>query len=214
MKIDDIIGHEKKCPDRLVTCPYLGCKKEVKLKMLGEHTKENDCIDDWEDIEEIHCGLGDIFLWPYDLYDWDNEGTLFNPNEDKSWKLPIFYVDDQLFYIFMHYLASKQSFFHCVILPDDVETASKYNARMILGPHHGCVDSRSRRRLTYEGPVLSIEDLPDLTSSSARSKYWIVPYEDMEPFYTGNPGPGLVQVCFSVNVYEIEAGIASDSISD
>ena len=47
MKIDNIIGHEKKCPDRIIKCPYVGCKKEVTLRKLEEHTKESGCIDDW-----------------------------------------------------------------------------------------------------------------------------------------------------------------------
>ena len=93
-------------------------------------------------------------------------------------------------------MASKQLFFHCVILPDNAESASKYNVEMYLGPDETSV--RQRRKLAYEGPVLSIDDLPDLNSSVARSKYWIVPLEDMKPFM--GEGPGLRQISFTVSV--------------
>jgi len=209
MKMDAIIDHEKRCPNRIITCPYVRCQKEVILKTLKEHTKENDCVDDWEEIEEIHCRPGDLFRWPYDFDDNQGPNRQFDPNEDKMWKLPIFYLGDQIFYIFLHYLGSKQSFYHGVIIPDDVETASKYNVRMILGPHtRAAVDRCNRRRLTYEGPVLSIEDLPDLNSSIARSKYWIVPYEDMKPFFSYG------QVIFAVSVEEIDLDSDSSSSSD
>ena len=74
---------------------------------------------------------------------------------------------------------------------------------MILGPSESCeVDIHHRRRLTWKGPVLSIEDLPDLNSSVARYKYWIVPFEDVKPFITG--GPWLFQVLFTVIVKKID----------
>ena len=67
------------------------------------------------------------------------------------------------------------------------------------------VNVRKRRRLVYEGPVLSIENLSDLNriSSNTRSKYWVVSYEDVKPFFSSTEDEDedlLVQVSFSVCV--------------
>lgn len=202
MKLDEINLHEKKCPHRIIICPYVGCKREVSLKKFKEHTKEYDCVDDWDG------DIGNLLLWPYDL-EYRNvnmylngvhdgveefEGVVMNLHEDVKWRLPRFYAGGQAFYIFLHYFTtSKQSFIHGVIIPDDAERAAKYSAKMILG-----LDSLHPRRLTYEGLVLSIDDLPDMNSCRARYKYWIVPFEDMKPFIFGG------QISFAVSVSKVD----------
>ena len=205
MKLDDINRHEEKCPNRSVTCPYVGCKKEVAMKKFAEHALENECAESTEDYGN-ECPGGDDYNWPYNLnesFDRDDEeqfqGTVFNIREDQKFKLPQVFIDGVAFYVFFHFLASKQSFVICVILPEDVETASKYNTRMCIGDD---LDDHHRRRLTYEGPVISIEDLPDMNSSDAFSKYWIVPYDVAKPFFSF--GGRLVQLPFSFSVGKFE----------
>ena len=46
------------------------------------------------------------------------------------------------------------------------------------------IAAETLKKLTYEGPVVSIEDLPDINSNQASSKYWIVPYDDMKSFFS------------------------------
>ena len=53
-------------------------------------------------------------------------------------------------------------------------TASKYNVRIIV--------SHTQRKLTYDGSVLSIEDLPNIEDKKASMKYWFVAYDALEPF--------------------------------
>ena len=206
MKVDDINRHEEKCSNRSVTCPYVGCKKEVAMKKFAEHALENECAESTEDYGSDNVG-GDDYNWPFNLnesLDWDKEepfeGTVFDLTKDQKFRLPQIFVDGVAFYVFFHYLASRQSFVICVILPNDVETASRYNTKLIIGKNS--LDIRNRSRLTYEGPVLSIEDLPDMNSSDASSKYWIVPYDVAKPFFSF--GASLVQLLFIVNIGELE----------
>ena len=78
------------------------------------------------------------------------------------------------------------------MVPDDVETASKFNARITV---HG----QYQRKLTYEGPVLSIEDLPKIEDKNAKMKYWFVAYDALESFFT----PDGVKIDILVEVLKI-----------
>ena len=72
------------------------------------------------------------------------------------------------------------------MLPEDVETASKYNVRITV--------MRFQRKLTYEGSVLSIEDLPNREDDKANKKYWFVSNDNWESFITQDRIPIEVQV--------------------
>ena len=74
------------------------------------------------------------------------------------------------------YLASKQSFIIFVMLPDSVEAASMYTARITV--------ANDRRKRIEEIPVLSIEDLPEIENDEAKFKYLFVSHESMEPFFS------------------------------
>ena len=164
IKEDDDINklhhHEKKCSNRAITCPRVEYKKEVAMIKFEEHAIENNCIDHWDDIINGHCPEGNDFEWPYGYYED------LNPDKDIEWKLPRSYVNGVAFYIFFHYLSSEKAFFHCMILTGDIGTASKYKTKMYNGK-----DSQSSRKISYNVPVHSFEDLPDVTSSRASSYY-------------------------------------------
>ena len=63
------------------------------------------------------------------------------------------------------------------MLPADEETASKYNARIIVSHYQD-----TQRKRTYDGSVLSIEDLPNTEDYKANMKYWFVAYDALTPF--------------------------------
>ena len=121
-------------------------------------------------------------------FEWDGVSKFksiklgFNKNHD--WQFVHFYAHDLSFYLCMDFLASKQSFNMYVMLPEDVETASNFNAKIT-------VVHEEPRKLTYEGPVLSMDDLPDMESDQADRKYWVLPYDAAYPFYWCSKNPTI-----------------------
>ena len=117
--------------------------------------------------------LTELFI--YDLNQPFNYHWKVGTRTKEDWKLRQFSAHDLIFYCYIYYSASKRSFILYVFLPDDVESASKYTAKITVSPN-------SLRKLIYEGPVLSIEGLPTIYNSQAYNKYWIASYESMMPF--------------------------------
>ena len=84
------------------------------------------------------------------------------------------------------------------MLPADEETASKYNARIIVSHYQD-----TQRKRTYDGSVLSIEDLPNTEDYKAKYwKYWFVAYNALEPFIKMDLGFDTVPI--TVEVFENE----------
>ena len=114
--------------------------------------------------------------------------------ENEDFAFFQFPVEDFKAYCDFSYVASKQSFVFRMFLPDCVEKASKYTARITISPH-------SSRNLVYRGPVLSIEDLPDVNSSQAYNKYWFISKDVIIPFSTAvinHPDLRKVEIKFEV----------------
>ena len=169
MKLEDIIHHEKVCPERTITCPYAHCKKEIQMKKFKEHAVESGCTED-----------------AVSIFSWSTTRDMPNTSCDIVWKLQSVHDLDRTFYFEMGYLASKKSFIFVVFLPEDVEKASKYNIRLTISPG-------SPKNLIYQGPVLSIEDLPvkPMKRSEDYNKYWIVSYDVLKPFFRNDYGVSI-----------------------
>ena len=84
-----------------------------------------------------------------------------------------------------------------MMLTADEETASKYNARIIVSHYQD-----TQRKRTYDGSVLSIEDLPNTEDYKANMKYWFVAYDALEPFIKTDLGFDTVPI--TVEVFENE----------
>ena len=108
----------------------------------------------------------------------------FDQNENHSYRIASFQDHNLTFYFLASYLASKKCFIYSLMLPADVEIASKYKVRFTV--------VHAERSLTFEGAVLSIDDLPNIEDRKANMKYWFVYYDTMEPFFT------IVRDCISV----------------
>ena len=96
----------------------------------------------------------------------------------KTGKMVCFQFHNLTFYFLFSYVAIKKCFIISVMLPEDVETASKYNMLITVSQYPD-----AKRKLTYEGPVLSIEDLPNMKDKKANLKYWFVAYDALEPYF-------------------------------
>ena len=45
-RLNELVEHESKCPERTIKCPYLKCNEEVQIKKFRDHAKSNDCSTD------------------------------------------------------------------------------------------------------------------------------------------------------------------------
>ena len=135
------------------------------------------------------CLMFAAFRW---YWDWD--GTSDKDDNSTFVQIP---VENFIVYVVVSYAASKQSFVVRMFLPDGVETASKYTVKITISP-------QTSRHLIYQGPVLSIEDLPDVDSSQAYHKYWFISKDVMMPFITFNTEADWSTFDISFAVYEVE----------
>ena len=174
MKLQQIVIHEETCPERKVICPYVKCKEEVQLRKFNEHGTKPKC--------SVPVDVGTTAI----LY----AGCEFNPNKNHAYKMISFKFHNLTFYFLSSYLASKKCFIFSVMVPDDVETASKYNARITVGHY--------QRKLTFEGSVLSIEDLPKIKDKNAKMKYWFVAHDALESFSVHERDRGAVPIVVEV----------------
>ena len=146
----------------------------VQLRKFDEHVSGNGCAI------------------PMNLIDDEDDRKIkkmkiikFNTNKNKRLKMASFMNDNCTFYFLCSYLATKKCFIFSLMLPDDVETASKYKARItVILEDAVCMDEYVQRTLTYEGPV--IEDLPNIDDDKAKLRYWFVALDAMEHFPTDN----------------------------
>ena len=118
MKLDEIVVHEKTCPERTIICPRSQCKEEVQLRKFTKHATK--------------CSVPRDAQSKPILYELAPPGCEFNPNENQSFRIMSFQDHDRTFYLLSFYLATKKCFIFSVMLPDDVETASKYKVRFTV----------------------------------------------------------------------------------
>ena len=138
----------------------------MQLRNSNEHAGKSKCV--------LPGGIGAIC----NLLHLAPAESEFNQNENHSYRIVSFKEFNLTFYFLASYLASKKCFIYSVMLPANLETASKYNVRFTVV--HG------QRSLIFEGAVLSIEDLQNIEDRKANMKYWFVSHETMEPFFTMN----------------------------
>ena len=113
---DDIVLHEKNCPERIITCPHNECKTEMQLKHFHKHGVLKGCVS-----SERYPYREDGVSFFYSLKNF----VFMSLDEDLYWQMLQFQVHKHVFYMIFSYLASKQSFIISVVLPEDVYTASK-----------------------------------------------------------------------------------------
>ena len=184
LNLDKIVEHEKKCSDRTVMCPYDVCRKEVHMKMFHQHAISQSCSLNLA--YGTSRGIGS-YLYPLSsdyLKEWDGTSTNtkdeFDLSTNRVFQFASFEVHDKVFFLSASYFADKKTFFFYVMLPKELKdpTLKHYSIRLII---------RSRdtpeRKLMFEGPVLSIEDIPEVSNPRAFYTFWAVHYETMRPFF-------------------------------
>ena len=181
-KLSEIVKHEKICPERTVKCPKLGCNQEIQLKKFHEHVFAESCAvklgGEGDDFVVVRISLSSGYL------KWDGVSSFRENNEydlkkDISWRLlscsPVL---EKSFYLSCFYFAEKRSFVFCVIIAEGEEVASKYNVTMTIDN-----PKVPRKKLTYEGPVLSMDQISSVKYPETLNDSWCVQYEAVKPLF-------------------------------
>ena len=186
MKIKEILFHEENCEERTVTCPRYKCKKEVQLKLFKNHALKEGC---GISIKYKYFQVG-AFCFSYNI-------KKFCKNIDmKTNQMVTFNFHNEIFYFLISYKSNTNCFVIAIILAEDADTTSKYNVKITVNPH-------KHRKLAYEGEILSLENLPDMETEIAKSKYWFVAYDAMEP-YINSDISNTISIPFEVDVLKLD----------
>jgi len=190
-KLEDLVKHEKRCPERTVRCPEDACGQEVQIKNCGiEHFKSH-FLGGWmfRDPDSIpyvyqmivNCAWGDIDT-SY-LNNWDgiskNRGEEFNLNEDIDKTNP-FNQLGKTFFVKTKYVAARRCFLLIVLMADLPEVAAQYMVHCKISNGDGSFE------IDYKCPVISIEELPKRGAElqmflEARS--WNISYHNMKNLF-------------------------------
>ena len=154
------------------------------MKMFHQHAISQSCSLNLA--YGTSRGIGS-YLYPLSsdyLKEWDGTSTNtrdeFDLSTNRVFQFASFEVHDKVFFLSASYFADKKTFFFYVMLPKELKdpTLKHYSIRLII---------RSRdtpeRKLMFEGPVLSIEDIPEVSNPRAFYTFWAVHYETMRPFF-------------------------------
>ena len=184
MRLDDIVKHEKNCPERSVSCPYQMCKAVVQLKKFHHHVQEARCT--------VNCpGLSPHISIPL-AYIGNPGGVPVNDNFIKSSN---FFSHNNLFwcmvrlvpevskehgavYLCASFIAAKPKFVFSLLAAESKEAVSTLTGKMKIQ------NGDSTREISYKGPVLSIES----SQSDLDEQSWSVHYDTIKPFLRYNPG--------------------------
>ena len=189
MKLEDLVQHEKRCPERTVRCPDDACGQEVQIKKCGiEHFRThltgvffNPDIIPYVYQMTVHCGFagfGDTYL-----RNWDgiskNRGEEFNLEEDKE-ETNTFNQLGKTFFVKTRYVAARRCFLLIVMMADLPEVAAQYMV------HYKISSKDGRFEIDYKCPVISIEELPKRGTElqvflEARS--WNISYHNMKNLF-------------------------------
>ena len=179
--LEKIVEHEKTCPDRTVICPYHVCRKEVHMKKFHAHATSQLCCLNLPYGSRLQGRVGS-YLYPLSsdyLKEWDGNKDEFDLTENKVYQFASFEVHEKVFFLSASYLAARKTFFFYVMLPKELKDPilKQYSAKFSIQ------SKDSTRKLMFEGPVLSIEDIPDVSNPRAFSTFWAVHYETVRAFF-------------------------------
>ena len=120
---------------------------------------------------------------------WDGQSEhkhpIFKTSEEGIWRMMIFNVRGVSFYLQFMYSSQKQAFIIFILLGDTVVEANKYKAKMWIEESK----DDDPQKTDFLQQVVSIEEHCDIDGPLDNSKYIVIPYGEMEPYFaiTKNP---------------------------
>ena len=195
MKLEDLVLHEKRCPERTVRCPDDLCGQEVQIKKCAEHFKSHFLwVSHYYDRipyvyqMTVHDGLRDTYLMNWDGIS-KNRGEEFNLKEDQL-QTDIFNQLGKTFFVKTRYIAAHRCFLLIVLMADLPEVAAQYMVHCKISNQDGSFE------IDYKCPVISIEELPETELQMfLEARSWNISYHNMKNlfrFYDWNRGRGNI----------------------
>ena len=160
MALSDILEHEKTCNERTVKCPHLRCGTIIQKKHFNELNRHRDngskCMFRYFNNMDLPT-TNDSLLMRFSLFfhpSLNNQNLHLNTRKNYSFR--ILEVYGKKFYVNLLYLPSRSSFVVTVFLAENQEVAEKFFVNINISKD---TLKYQRKVLSYEGPVLSIDDV-------------------------------------------------------
>lgn len=171
LKLNDIVNHERKCPERTVKCPDPECQEVVQMRSYDEHP----CT----------YNMSNRFSYPVSsgYLQWDGvsrrDHDEMNPSEDQGFRIARTNFLGKYFYCYPNFRKDEKTFSFTLFTADNPEVASKFKSRISI------FNEDSSRRLTYEGEVLAIEEIPSPWGNftELNRRCLCIPYETIRQFF-------------------------------
>ena len=121
MKLNEIVKHEEKCPERTVKCPNLKCQDMIQRKKLREHASVKKCFSEYR----FRCDEIISYTMSRGYMKWDGvevgEIEEMDVSKDRTLGLASLKYHEKYFYLFPHYRKDKMSFSFSVFTAEDPE---------------------------------------------------------------------------------------------
>ena len=150
------------------------CQELVKLKEFHEHTVKKNCSqykDDLDGSQSFYYKIPSTFL----LSEPEKSHYIEVIEESIHASLKHFTRFDKTFYFFATYNGDMKMFIFFVMMAEDSKAAEDFTVKISI------TNEDSMRKTSHEFPVLSIDDVPDISSSDTHSKCWCIDYRAMKP---------------------------------
>ena len=178
--LGEIVEHEAKCRERIITCPQGNCKKDIQLKTFDQHALESDCCRFFK-FSKVNDSVPFLIR--------------FNPKRmenDFEWPYLICWTKfGRTFYLFQEYISGNKTFHFIPMMSGPNEGGGgNYKATLTI---HDINDSASvENEIRFTSPVLPIEDFPKSKDERVKcDNVWKVQSETMLK-------------CFARNINELE----------
>ena len=155
MTLSDIVEHERTCAERTVKCPHLRCGLIIQMKHFYDLNKHRDngskCMFQYINNKNLPMKENDTMM-KFSLLS-------FNPllKHKQNFSFRILEVYGKKFYVNLLYLPPpRSSFVVTVFLAENEEVSQKYFVNMNISKD---TLKYQRNVLSYEGPVLSIDNM-------------------------------------------------------
>jgi len=154
--LKEIVKHEARCPERTIECPYLYCKKQVKITEFYTHAVASTCN---------YCPA--VLSNTTDNYIEIKNGETLQSylSTDMNWSMRVFEDHGKMFYFHQHYFAAEQIFAFYITMAEHSSEANKYLARMTLKNQND-----PRKSLSIIQDVISMDSAPTNIDSILASK--------------------------------------------
>ena len=160
------------------------------MRNYQQHTQEKNCAIDLQTVDDFDFVTDFGMSVPFVLtrmLEWDGitpqQHPLVNITEDGNWRMMIFHVRDEHFYLAFTFDGNREAFI-LFIFKDHQESPTERHICKLWFEEY---EVENPHRETFYLQVVYIEDVLSIEGYLPNTKYLVLPYTDMQRYFIITP---------------------------